>query len=234
MEPKKDSEVLSLQSGDTSTGRVTYDLCSTALSPDECLRCLKGEVDVIIPTPSAKACNNLEEYLYRSTCGSKKAQSTSKRTPSSQSSVPESSPNTSNLSQSEPFAVPLVRNFDRILKKQDNLLGECPGLVTRKRKQQLDVFTKIDQIKPETGPINVLKNRLNQHIKVLIRRRRKVPYISRVIEYKGELVLFDKHMNLYLKDVIESFTFSLSGRLHRRARHRDNLFLRGDNVILVI
>lgn len=211
-------------------GKSPYDLCSSVLTQDDFLRCLRDEADVILPTPNAKACNNLDEYLYKSTCGSSKVRNSTTQDAAAISSKQQSS---SKKTQSEPFAVPLVRNFDRILKKTDDLLGECPGLVTRKRKQKSDVFSRLDQIQSASGPINVLKNRLNQYIKVLIRRRRKVPYISRVIEYKGELALFDKHMNLFMKDVIESFTYSLDGKIHKRARHRDSLFIRGDNIILV-
>lgn len=216
-----------------STGKQVFDFCSAILTPDECLKCLNRKADVVIPTPNAKACNNLEEYLYKSTGGLRKNKSAVKKTPSNQASTSGSLPSASILSQSTPFAVPLVRNFDKILKKQDNLLGECPGLVAKVRKKRADVFTKVEQIQPDAGPINVLKNRLNQHIKVLIRRRRKVPFISRVIEYRGELILFDKHMNLYMKNVVETFSYALNGKLHKRARHRDDLFLRGDNIILV-
>lgn len=213
-----------------------YDLCSAKLSREDFLKCLRLEADVILPTPNAKPCNNLQEYLYRSTRGSRTSQGSTSINSTTQDTAAGSSkqqPSSSRRTQSEPFAVPLVRNFDRILKKTDDLLGDCPGLVTPRRKQQPDVFSRVNQIQSASGPINVLKDRLNQYIKVLIRRRRKVPYISRVIEYKGELILFDKHMNLLMKDVIESFKYSLDGKIHKRARHRDSLFIRGDNIILV-
>lgn len=123
------------------------------------------------------------------------------------------------------------RNFERVLRKTED--GSSIGLVHRPRKSRPDIFSKLDQLDPASGPIYSLKERLNQKVKVLIRRRRKVNYISRVIEYKGTLTMFDKHMNLVLSDVIESFIYSLNDKVMKRARHRNNILIRGDNIILV-
>lgn len=134
----------------------------------------------------------------------------------------------------EQLAVPLKRNFDRILKKNsvESDFGTTAFFNSKPRKLLNDVFNRVDRIERPSG-LAFLKNRLNSQIKVIIRRRRNCPFISRVIEYKGILNMFDKHMNLYMSDVIESFTYKMDEKLIKRARHRYNIFLRGDNIILV-
>lgn len=123
------------------------------------------------------------------------------------------------------------RQFERILKKQED--GTPVGLVYRPRRSKPDIFSKTEQLGPSSGPIFMLKQHVNQNVKVLIRRRRKIAYISRVIEYRGRLIMFDKHMNLALADVIESFVYKRGEQILKRARHRDNILLRGDNIILI-
>lgn len=107
------------------------------------------------------------------------------------------------------------------------------GLVYKPKRCRPDIFTRLEQIDQTSGPIYSLKECLNQAVKVLIRRRRKINFISRVIEYRGTLVIFDKHMNLILKDVIESFVYSIDDKVLKRARHRDCILIRGDNIILI-
>lgn len=196
------------------------DLESEFLKLDDAIKCLTGEVQVILPMPNVRACNNLDEYFIKSTHGSQRPQ---KQVPSS-----------SKLLQ-EPFAVPLVRNFERILKKPTtNETDQATTLLSRViQKRKSDVFSRTEQLEDTSGPLVLLKRNLNRTIRVLIRRRRNVPYISRVIEYKGVLVLFDKHMNLYLNDVFESFAYKLDGKMLKRTRHRDSLLIRGDNIILI-
>lgn len=192
------------------------DLSKTKLTNDEALDCLTNDqVEVVLPNPSVKACNNLDEYFLKST--NKTKVSTKKISPNQ-----------------EPLAVPLVRNFDRILKKKNNSDGSetTSLLIHRPRKTQQDVFQKVAKVSDNSSLV-FLKNRLNRKIKVVIRRRRKCPYISRVLSYKGQLVLFDKHMNLYLDDVIESFAYHPYDKLIKRARHRKSIMLRGDNIIMI-
>lgn len=205
-----------LADGDNHTNQLlnedlrTIDLGINVLTIESAIECLRGDVDVVLPIPKAKPCNNLDEYFLKSTSNSQK-----------------------NLSKkTEPFAVPLVRNFDKILKKPSTDGEKDLGFIHRSKKKK-DVFSKSTSIELSSGRPPVLAQRLNQVVKVLIRRRRKVPYISRVIEYTGTLVMFDKHMNLYLQDVVESFTYSSGDNLLKRARFRENILVRGDNIILI-
>lgn len=203
-----------------------FDVETVILKPEEALKCLRDEAIATIPMENIKACNNLDEYFVKSTLNSQK-----KHKASHGKEARSSRPFRSSFS-SEPFAVPLERNIDKILKKTDSTDCE-PESTSSSRKINSDVFSKADQIEAKSGPIVVLKERMGKTVKVLIRRRRKVPFISRVLEYKGTLVLFDKHMNLYLKNVIESFSYTIGEKLLKRARHRDSLMIRGDNIIVV-
>lgn len=210
--------------------RPYFDLSTSKLTPDEAIKCLTGEYNVIVPTPSARPCNNLDEYLHKSTLNTRKTPNDAKQTTSKKNSRRVSN-------SSEPFAVPLVRNFERILKKTNGsqeVQASPSSMPTKPKKARSDVFSKTEQIETNSGPLSHLKKRLNQKVKVLIRRRKKVPYVSRIIEYKGTLTMFDKHMNMFLKDVIESFKYQKDGKLLKRGRHRDGIVVRGDNVILVI
>lgn len=197
-----------------------FDLETFRLSENDALKCLQNPSTVILPCPNVRACNNLNEYLLRSTSGLNRSQLNSSQPSSSKK----------RCFSNEPFAVPLVRNFDRILKTSTEVGSITTALSNKIRKLKPDVFSRADSM---TGPLSLLKARMNETVKVLIRRRRKVPYISRIIEYRGTLVLFDKHMNLCLENVIESFTYADGDKIMKRARHRDNLIVRGDNVILV-
>lgn len=209
-----------------------YDLEQDLLTREEALECLRCGQDIVkIPVPSVKACDSLDEYFARSTAKKNRTSSCDSTRPESRSG----NPNTSRYDK--PFSVPLVRNFDRILKKTNDV---CPeessallNIISKQTRVKPDLFTRLEQLDQSKGPLLHLKKNVDKIVKVLIRRRRRVPYVCRTLEYKGTLVLFDKHMNLYLKDVIESFKYHLNGKLMKRARHRDNMFIRGDNVILV-
>lgn len=211
--------------------RPKIELGSSKLTPDEAFKCLRGEYNVIVPTPNARPCNNLDEYFHRSTINAR-------RTPKSghnQSVCSSTSRSSRTLTQpQERFSVPLVRNFEKILRKTTPTGDASPSMQpSRPKKARHDLFSKTQQIKPNSGPLWHLKDRLNEPVKVIIRRRKKVPFISRVIEYKGTLGMFDKHMNMYLKDVVETFKYERGGKILKRGRHRDGIILRGDNVILV-
>lgn len=220
------------------TEKRLINLETDLLSHTTALECLNGRVEVTLPNPNVIACNNLDEYYMKSTLSTQKARRNKQDSSnSSESSEGENNRRTpAKTSFKQPFAAPLVRNFEKILKKPDDgqvMRGSPQLLNIVKRKSKADVFSKADRIDSSSGPLVLLKSKVDSVVKVLIRRRRKVPYVSRVIEYKGTLVLFDKHMNLYLSDVIESFKYSLDEKLMKRARHRDNILLRGDNIILV-
>lgn len=213
---------------DLDLSKPQFDIGSTRLTSVDAVKCLTGEYNVVIPLPNARPCNNLDEYLHKSTINVR-------RTPKNdlnQTSTSKSS--TTKKPVKVPFAVPLVRNFEKILKKSNPFSGDSPNNApSRPKRAKTDIFTKTEQIGSDSGPMLLLKKRLNQQLKVLIRRRKKVPYISRVIEYRGKLVLFDKHMNLYLQDVVEMFKYEKDGKVFSRGRHRDAIILRGDNIILV-
>lgn len=207
--------------------KKVFDLEAVTLNSDDALKCLRDEAIAILPMQNIKACNNLAEYFLKSTLNS------SKKHKSSDSKETKNSKPFRSTFSTEPFAVPLERNFDKILKKTGSGLDCKPKSTGTSKKTKSDVFSKADQIEAKSGPIVVLKERMGKTVKVLTRRRRKVPFISRVLEYKGTLVLFDKHMNLYLRNVIESFSYTIENKLLKRARHRDSLMIRGDNIILV-
>ena len=215
---------------DFSQSTITFDLSTTKLTPGDAIKCLTGEYNVIVPTPNVRPCNNLDEYFHRSTLNSRK---TTKN--NHDRSLNSSRSGSRRVSQPcEPFCVPLVRNFEKILKKSSPSEEASPSLLpTRPKKARPDLFNRTEKIEANSGPLSHLRNRMNAPVKVIIRRRKKVPYISRVIEYKGTLIMFDKHMNLYLKDVIETFTYENDGKILKRGRHRDGIILRGDNVILI-
>lgn len=220
--------------------QLTLNLESITLSSDESAKYLTGEMEITAPNSNNEARNSLDKYNVRGTTnGSIPNQSSRDGMKARGSSSNKMSDSDSSQSNSVPFVPPLVRNFERILKKPENLEGNTQasaaplGMVYKPRKTRADVFSKIQQLESKSGPIIHLRHRLNQIVNVLIRRRRKVPYISRVIDYKGTLVLFDKHMNLYLEDVIESFKYSRDDEIRKRARHRDSILLRGDNIILI-
>lgn len=203
------------------------DISTTQLTSEVAAKCLLGECDVILPTPNVKPCNNLDEYLFKSTLNMRRKSHDRSLNESRQSSR-------GSTRLSEPFSVPLVRNFEKILKSENQSQASFSGnKVNRPRRMQQDVFTRTEQIETNSGPMSHLKCRLDQTVKITIRRRRKIPYISRTIDYRGTLAMFDKHMNLYLKNVIESFTYMRDRKKHKRARHRDGIILRGDNIILV-
>lgn len=223
-----DGSILSsLESYDAK--RSTIDLSATKLTAQDAFKCLVGEYNVIVPTPNARPCNNLDEYFYKSTVNVRRPKNDQNRSTSFMSTTTKkpAKPN-------EPFSVPLVRNFEKILRRSTPVGDASPSLLpTRPKKPKPDLFTRTNQIDTNSGPMSYLKGRLNNTVKVMIRRRKKVPYISRVIEYKGTLSMFDKHMNMYLKDVIETFKYELNGKLLKRGRHRDGIIVRGDNIILV-
>lgn len=200
---------------------LNIDLSKSLLTAEDAFRCLTdAHVKIILPSPNARACNNLGEYFQKSTQNLPRNQNRNKsKTPSY---------------HNETLAVPLVRNFDRILKKPSNSdeFGKTSFLIDRPRRVQHNVIDKAQNVKSNPNLI-FLRDRINEKVKILIRRRRKCPYISRVIEYKGKLVLFDKHMNLFLDDVIESFSYNSGDKLIKRARHRESVMLRGDNIIMV-
>lgn len=217
--------------------RKIYDFEQDLLSPEQARECLIQDEDIVkLPVPSVKACDSLDEYFSRSTAKKNRTSSTCSSS-SRNDSQNNKSLSTSITKHEQPFSVPLVRNFDRILRKQSDAgpleTSALLNIISKPKKSKADLFTRLEQLDQSKGPLSHLKKNVDKVVKVLIRRRRKVPYISRTIEYKGTLVLFDKHMNLYLRDVIESFKYQIGGKLMKRARHRDRMFIRGDNVILV-
>lgn len=221
------------QDGQSGAEKKSINLESDIISHSDAILCLRDQIDVLVPFPDIGVCNNLDEYFLKSTISTQRAQQGSD-IPLKSSESENHLENTSITFPEQIFVTPQIRNFEKILKKID------AGKVTRNyqlsssiSRKKLDVFSKIEQLGPSSGPLFLLKSKVNTDIEVLIRRRRKVPFISRAIKYRGTLVLFDKHMNLYLKDVIESFKYSRDGKLAVRARHRYDMLVRGDNIISI-
>lgn len=103
---------------------------------------------------------------------------------------------------------------------------------THKRRELQTVLTKMRQT---NGPYFLLYKSLNNRIKVLIRRRRKVQLFSgRFGWISGLLIAFDKHYNLAMTDVDE--TYSQINKNNQKVdvnNHIKQLFVRGDNVVLI-
>lgn len=214
-------------------GKKSISLESDILSHDDAILCLTDQIDVVVPVPDVGVCNNLDEYFIKSTISTQRAQRISSNNPLKSLKSHNHLGTTSRTSPEQIFVTPQVRNFEKILKKTDDEQVTRNYQSSSSTRKKLDVFSKIEQLDPASGPLSLLKKKINSVVKVLIRRRQKVPFISRVIEYKGTLILFDKHMNLYLRDVIESFKYSQDEKLLKRARHRDDILVRGDNIILI-
>lgn len=87
----------------------------------------------------------------------------------------------------------------------------------------------INRMSKAVGPLSLLKKLLGQRIKLSIRRRKIGPVNSHYEQVSGQLVSFDKHLNLILLDVDRVV---LMGK-EKKERHCDQLFLRGDNIIYV-
>lgn len=96
---------------------------------------------------------------------------------------------------------------------------------TKKHKQPDNVLTLMDKA---DGPLLLLKRSLGQTVKILVMKfkscktsRFKVSWMT------ARLIAFDKHFNLIIHNVIET---AMDGSLSSKC---DQLFLRGDSVILV-
>jgi len=105
--------------------------------------------------------------------------------------------------------------------------------VSRYKRKELQ--TVLTRMKPTNGPYFLLYKSLNNRIKVLIRRRRRVElFAGRFGWICGLLVAFDKHFNLAMTDCDE--TYSKVNDNNEKVdviNHIKQLFVRGDNVILI-
>ena len=100
-----------------------------------------------------------------------------------------------------------------------------------KWKDPPDIVSKMDK---STGPLSLLKNCLGQRVRLSIRRRKFGPQLSQCEEVFGQLVAFDRHLNLILLDVDRVINIKRKGgTIEKRERHTNQLFLRGDNIIYV-
>lgn len=103
----------------------------------------------------------------------------------------------------------------------------CKRPINSNWKESPDVLKRMHQA---MGPLSLLKKLLGQRIKLSIRRRKLGPVSSHFEQVLGQLVSFDKHLNLILLDVDRVV---LLGKEKKKERHCDQLFLRGDNIIFV-
>lgn len=215
--------------------QLVIDLETSILTKETALFCLttKNTNNVILPTPSAQIFNNLDEYFKRS-CPQKRHE-------------PNQIDQLKKGLLSSKYDPPPERNFDRILLKPEcdprQVTSSSSSVVDNSKDAQQqkiikrskpDVLSKADKLHEASGPLYQLKKFLNTNVCVLVRRRRTVPFVSRVIQLDGKLIMFDAHFNILLHDVEESFKYSTpDGRLEKRGRLKKKLFVRGDNIILV-
>ena len=85
------------------------------------------------------------------------------------------------------------------------------------------------------GPNNLLLKCLNKRIKVMIRRRKGVKLFSERFGWvSGLLIAFDKHYNLCMTDVDEKYQrLDQNNETIDIFNHIKQLFIRGDNVVLI-
>lgn len=102
----------------------------------------------------------------------------------------------------------------------------CKRPCNSKWKDPLDVINRMTK---DAGPLSLLTKFLGQRIKLSIRRRKLGPVSSRCEQVSGQLVAFDKHLNLILLDVDRVISIGEE----KRHRHSSQIFMRGDSIIYV-
>lgn len=134
--------------------RRTIQLETSLLTPDDALLCFRDEATIVLPNSTVPACNNLDEYYVKSTFGAKKTKKNI--TDVSPSLGPSRTKRSNNESFSnEPFAVPLVKNLDRILKKTET--NDCTNgtiLMSKVNKTRPDIFSLTEKQEDTSGQIH--------------------------------------------------------------------------------
>ena len=123
----------------------------------------------------------------------------------------------------------------------------------------VQIMTTFDFMRQARGPMALLKECHHSHVRVLIRRKRRVACLSEQFALvEGQLILFDRHLNLVLYEAKESIQTSQSPDhdddvgggdvqddkpkleaekekqpLLSRERFLNRVFIRGDSVVYV-
>jgi small nuclear ribonucleoprotein (snRNP)-like protein len=122
--------------------------------------------------------------------------------------------------------------IDRQFTEQQKIA--CLKPVRESNRQHTNVLSKMNR---ESGPLTLLSNRLGKRVRILIRRRKVGPLLSQFAWLNALLAAFDKHLNLVIYDVDEMIRIkhvkSTGITFDKRERHSKQLFVRGDNVIIV-
>lgn len=95
-----------------------------------------------------------------------------------------------------------------------------------------DVIQKMNN----QGPLSILYTSIKRQIKVLIRRKKLCSFNERFVWLTGELVAFDKHFNIILKNSLETYRKKTSAVDQYRIINKksEQTFIRGDNVVIII
>ena len=105
-----------------------------------------------------------------------------------------------------------------------DLINRPKGELSEAELAELEVFEF------NNGPLSVLQTAVQNHDQVLINLRNNRKLLARV-------KAFDRHSNMVLVNVKEMWTekpSGKSGKLVNKDRYISKMFLRGDNVVLVL
>lgn len=177
-------------------------------------KALLSDFNVILPCPNAKTFNNLAEYFSK-TFGKNK--------------------NDKQLLDAAKCEIPILSAKERFAKFIKPKLEDEPSSIQSVSKKKLStVLSKMDDAEFK-GPISLLHKSLNCRVKVFVRRRKHDNFgTARFAWLSGLLIVFDKHFNLVLSDVEESFKTLNQERQEVEVLNKTNkLFVRGACVLLV-
>ncbi|KAI2805486.1 hypothetical protein RDWZM_008742 [Blomia tropicalis] len=186
------------------------DLADEVIDPNEVL--FNDNVVVNVPAPEAKTFNNLAEY-YSKTFGKKNEEKFEQ-----------------NINERLNTASTSMERFANFKLKQNDET-EVPRM-KRRTKSNLCIFDKMNQ---STGPLSILYRSMGKQLKIFVRRRKICSSKEERFSWlTAHLVAFDRHLNLALQDVVETFSHQLNSKhsvmIQKRTRQ---MLIRGDNVVLV-
>lgn len=106
------------------------------------------------------------------------------------------------------------------------------NVITKGRPKLPDVIQKMNN----QGPLSILYLSIKKQIKVLIRRKKLCPFHERFAWLTGELVAFDKHFNIILKNSLETYRKKTNSVDQYKIINKksEQTFIRGDNVVIII
>ena len=178
---------------------------------------LFGSHQVKIPFPNAKVFNNLAEY-YSKTLAKKKNEAEQ------------------NVEEKQDISMRLMntpgssRFADFKFKRDNNII--------QSKKPKKIITNVIEKMTNATGPLSILYRSISKQINILVRRRKMSTLREERFSWiTGQLIAFDRHINLALTNVIEQYRYKSNnstvtkGVLIRKFSRQ--LFVRGDNIVLV-